>query len=405
MSDISSYVQAFGNTGFSTRPLNALDALVFSQLVHLPLEAAGAGQEPVKIRRLPELLADIEPQMPAEFMLRHQLKLLRAAAPTRRFGPLMLSHFVDEVEPENNKQFSAMRVHLPRGETLLAFRGTDLSLAGWEEDFHISFDSPVPAQRRAASYLREAAEETTGRLTLCGHSKGGNLAVYAAAFCGDGIRPRIHRVYSFDAPGQAEGVLAMAEYRDIRRRIRAFLPERSLVGVLLSQTRPFTVVACDAFGLLQHNPFNWQIQGGAFVKRRSLSAQSRFLDKTLNSWIQAMTRQEREQMTRAVFDILQAPGEEGFDGLSENFFKNLLTMWKAAALLPKELRKAARRSTALLLDGAFDTLREDVKDLASGVAQTVQSRFRSLLSLAGQDEEKNDRKEPKKPEKPSESPE
>lgn len=384
MKDIVSYVEASGNAGFSSRPLNALDALVFSQLAYLPLEIAGADLGAVAISELPALLEGVSPQSPAEFMLRHQLRLMKAAADTRRFGPLVFSHFTDEIDPELGKQFSAVRVSLPRGMTLVAYRGTDLSLAGWMEDFRLAYESPVPAQRRAAEYLRLTAEDTQGSLTLCGHSKGGNLAVYAAAFCGGDIQGRLSRVYSFDAPGQAQGVLETPGYQAIRKRIRAFLPERSMVGVLLSQTRPFVVVACRHLGLLQHNPFHWRVAGGAFVKKPTLSSGSLFLDKSLNAWILAMTRDERRQMTEAVFTILQAPGEEGFDGLTEGWFSNLMTMWKAAALLPRNLKKAVWHSVILLMGGAMDTLAEDVRGLAAGVAQGIQQRFADL-SLQGGD--------------------
>lgn len=389
MNNILSYVASFGNTLFSTRPLNALDAMVFSQLVHLPLEVAGADCRAVLISDLPALLSQVAPRTKAEFMLPYYLELMQACATSRRYASTTLSDFVNEVEPENNKQFSAMRAFLPRGHQLIAFRGTDLSLAGWEEDFRISFESPVPAQRRAVSYVSAIAEKTPGPLTFSGHSKGGNLAVYAAAFCGEEVQARLHRVFSFDAPGQTEGVLKTQEYGRIRGRIRAFLPERSFVGLLLSQTRPFTVVACDIPGLMQHNPFNWQVSGGAFVKRPSLSAGSQFWDKALNTWLLAMTKQDREKLTRAIFDVLQAPGEEGFDGLSEGFLSNLMIMWKAAAQLPRDLRRAARRGIGLLLDGVKETIKGDALDLAQGVAQSARQRLRglSLLSQKKQEEQ------------------
>lgn len=381
--DIVAYVENAGNAGFSSRPLNALDALVFSQLVYLPLELAGADAAPAALAGLPGFLAEVDAEGPLLFMLRHQLRLMEAAAGTRRFGPLALSRFVDEVDEEEGTQFAAMRVALPKGGTLVAFRGTDLSLAGWEEDFRIAYDSPVPAQRSAARYLAQTADDCPGDLYVCGHSKGGNLAVYAAAFCGEEAQTRVKRVFSFDAPGQTSGVMETGEYAAIRRRVRSFLPERSVVGVLLSQTRPYTVVACGAFGLLQHNPFNWRIEGGAFVKRKTLSRRSLFLDKSLNRWISAMTREEREQMTRAVFDVLYSPGLESFEELGEDWFSNVKAMWRAASQLPPHMKRAVRRCSLLLLTGAAEVITEDVREKAQGLHR----RFMDFVTLEGDGEE------------------
>ena len=388
--DIVAYVERSSGTGFSTRPLNALDALVFSQLVYLPLERTGAGQRAVPIQELPETLNYMELQSQPQFMTRHHLRLMRAAAESRRFGQVTLSHFVDEVDAAAVTQFSAVCASLPHGPTVVAYRGTDLSLAGWQENLRLSYDSPVPAQRRAVDYLRQRAQESANRLALCGHSKGGNLAVYAASFCGAEIQQRITRIFAFDAPGQHEGVLSTPEYQAIRRRIRSFLPERAVVGVLLEQTRPYTVVACRAFGLLQHNPYNWIIEGGAFKKRQSLSAGSLFLDKSLDAWVAAMTRDERQLLTEAIFSVLQSPGGDSFDDLSEDWLGNLRTMQQAADKLPRHVRQAMRRSLQLLLSGAAEVIAEDVRGRASGLVRGLQQRLREFLSeqdAGGQEDE------------------
>lgn len=385
MYNLNDYALFAGKFPFSSRPFNALDALIFSQIAYLPLEKTPAGQKAVLLRQARELMKSLEPRLPIEFMQKNQMKTLDIIGDSKRYGSLLLSDFINDIKPDINKQFSAVTVHLPGQNTLVAFRGTDLSLTGWQEDFHICFDSPVPAQRQAVEYLRQTAENYPGDIYLCGHSKGGNLAVYAAAFCGEAVQPRIRRIFSFDAPGQVKGVLDTEEYQQIRKRIRSFLPERTLVGVLLNQTRPYTVVACDAFGLMQHNPYRWQIKGGAFVKRKELSAQSQFLDKTVDNWVSAMTRDERQQLTEALFTILESPGEDGFDGLTERWFSNLKTMWSAANQLPKNLKQTTRRAVKLLVSGMFDILTQDVKQTASGIAQGLHQKLGDIINKFNED--------------------
>ena len=63
------------------------------------------------------------------------------------------------------------------------------------------------SQTMAEAYLR-ARLNTFDTLLVGGHSKGGNLAVYAAAMLPDELFDRIEHVYSNDGPGFCREVLS-----------------------------------------------------------------------------------------------------------------------------------------------------------------------------------------------------
>ena len=129
----------------------------------------------------------------------------------------------------------------------------------------MSYQTPVPAQRSAAEYLRDAARRRRGRLRVGGHSKGGNLAVYAAAHTPQPVQARLEAVYNNDGPGFCAGALDETGYAAVRERIRTFVPQTSIVGMLLDHEERYTVVRSRQVGLLQHDPFSWQVEWPDFV--------------------------------------------------------------------------------------------------------------------------------------------
>ena len=162
------------------------------------------------------------------------------------------------------EQFAAMTFCLPNGSIYIAFRGTDSTMVGWKEDFNMSFRCPVPAQTTATSYLESAALALDGPLMCGGHSKGGNLAVYAASMCDPAVRERLVRVYSHDGPGFNEAFLGGAEYQALAAagKIDKTLPRSSIIGMIFEHQEDYAVVESCDFGLLQHNPFSWVVPQG-----------------------------------------------------------------------------------------------------------------------------------------------
>ena len=115
---------------------------------------------------------------------------------------MRLNCFVDWLDVGKGEQFAALTIETGDGRLYLSFRGTDDTLAGWREDFELACMPEVPAQKKALQYVEEVARQfPRKKLRLGGHSKGGNLAVYAGVFCPAAVQRRIAAVWSNDGPG------------------------------------------------------------------------------------------------------------------------------------------------------------------------------------------------------------
>ena len=301
MPNIMDYLAWRGDIAFGYSPLNDLDSLVFASLSYLTYPV-----QPAPIR---DLGVQLPPVDKTQFAHVHECRaLLSAAAMTERFAGIRVQHPVAVTDQDRDMQFAAVTFDLPDGSHYVAFRGTDSTLVGWREDFNMAFESPVPAQSAAVKYLIEAAGRTDGPLILGGHSKGGNLAVYAAAHVDPMLQSRIRAIYSFDGPGLDDATVASEGYIAIARRIRSFVPQQSVVGLLLAYHPEYTVVKSGALGLLQHDSFTWQVLGTGFIAVTELDVSSQLVDQTVHAWLSKSTPAQRKVFINTIFDILESTG-------------------------------------------------------------------------------------------------
>lgn len=136
---------------------------------------------------------------------------LFALAASPRFRAVEVGLYLSEFDPAREMQFAAMTFFYRDAFAFVGFRGTDESIVGWKEDFNMAYAMPVPAQDQASRYLATAAPYLPERIIVGGHSKGGNLAEYAALHAPADVQNRIVRVYNLDGPGFKEDVRENAE--------------------------------------------------------------------------------------------------------------------------------------------------------------------------------------------------
>lgn len=245
-------------------------------------------------------------------------RLLALVAASPRFRDLRVSDYVDDFDEAAEKQFSACVLRLPGGGAYVSFRGTDNTLVGWKEDFNMAFAEEVPAQREAARYLEQAAA-LGAPMRVGGHSKGGNLAVYAAARASGAAQARVSLVMNFDGPGLSPAVIDSAGYRAVEPRIETWLPEASIVGILLERSPRYRVVRSSAAGPLQHDPYTWQTTPDGFETVAALSGASLYADRTIREWLDSMSLADREAFVEALYGVVGATGARTLDEISENW--------------------------------------------------------------------------------------
>ena len=311
------------------RPFGSVDSLVLSWLSYyrLPMDCPSANTwEGVDVRDL--LRLECRESMTGEMWdPESSWNLLVAVCANPRYRGLRVCGYRTAFDAAAEEQFAAMTFRLPGRGTFVAFRGTDSTLVGWKEDFNMSFRCPVPAQTTATSYLESAAAALDGPLMCGGHSKGGNLAVYAASMCDPAVRERLVRVYSHDGPGFNEAFLGGAEYRALAAagKIDKTLPRSSIVGMIFEHQEDYAVVESSDFGLLQHNPFSWVVpQGEAdFAYCEGLSAGARYMDDALAAWVAGVTPAERGRFIDELFGLLNATGAEHFSDITADWQQNV----------------------------------------------------------------------------------
>lgn len=305
MASLFDYLQWRGDLTFDVVRPNSVDALIFSALsyVHYDGLVQEGFQHPVPLEVVADAFAAL-PDKDERVLLKNDGKLLQAAAATDRFRNIRMVFYRNELEPEQESQFSAVAFLLPEDTAVLAFRGTDATLVGWKEDFNMSFQTTVPAQEKALYYTQAFARLNDQRLILCGHSKGGNLAVYAASRCPSEIQQRIVEVYNNDGPGFTAALMGDPGYREMVPKIRSFVPQSSVIGMLLEHEEPYTAIKSRQVSILQHDLYSWEVMGGSFVPVEQISDDSRLVNMTVRNWLAGKTLEERNRFVDAVFDLL-----------------------------------------------------------------------------------------------------
>ncbi len=342
MADIIDYLIWRGDVPFSADPFGEVDNLILAELSYMKFEGIvpSDGTEIPLWRAAEEYLALYPPEERSAKITFSALcpYMLREMAGGERFKNAGLSRCVSSTDPAQGEQFAAITASLGDGSSYISFRGTDGSFVGWREDFEMSYKSGTGGQLAAARYLDAAASGTKGELRVGGHSKGGNFAVYAAAFSSAETKKRITEIYSNDGPGFLDEVTESAGYREIAPRIISIIPESSAIGVLLSTASRRKVVKSSASGVRQHDGFSWQVERNAFVPGEQTEV-SAFLGETVKSWLSALDEETRSSAVGTVFSVLDSTGAESFRDLGENKRKTAESLALGMRGLPKEKQK------------------------------------------------------------------
>lgn len=353
MTSVFDYLKWRGDLCFHQDPPNAVDALIFSGLTYIRFqtENGSAFEEPVSLREAADRFFSQEGYENC-CRIQKDIDLLRAAVQTRRFGESRICMYRDMLIPEQETQFAAMTFLLDDGSMFLAFRGTDNSLVGWKEDFNMTFQQTIPAQRLAQQYARAVALEYDLPMRMGGHSKGGNLAVFAAARSSPMMQQKILEVFNHDGPGFTQYLMGDPGYVSMVPRIRTYVPQSSVIGMLLEHEEPYTVIRSKSIGLLQHDLYTWEVLGNHFLPVEEITEGSQFVDATIKAWFAAMTNQEREQLVDVMFALLGSGGAENVYDLLHP--KNLKTYIKTLSS-DVNLRRVLSTEFTGLLEAARKT--------------------------------------------------
>lgn len=353
MANMLDYLAWRGDIPLSCAPFGDVDNLILSEFAYLLLEHAALPREGTMTVR--DVNGALENCPEAFGMLaENNRRMLQKMAEGERFSSAEVRLYRHETDLAQEKQFAAVTLLLGDGTAFVAYRGTDNTIVGWKEDFNLSFVSPVPAQASAVAYLCEAAGCLPGGLRVGGHSKGGNLAVYAAANCPQKVQDRILRVYSNDGPGMDEKTFSSDGYARISQRIGSIVPQSSVIGMLLQHQESYTVIKSRAFSIFQHNPFSWQVTRDGFEIIEALRPGSLYLDSVLKKWLANIDTKERMVLIDTLFAVLTATKAATVNELTEGVMRNAVAMLEAAKNIDAQTRRRTLHIMGALFSAALD---------------------------------------------------
>lgn len=349
------YLKWFGGVGIDQSPFNEVDYYILCKLCCLdlrdivPTEKEGGG---VTIKEAINGFFDRHEGEEINLgllMAKEVVLACRLMAKSPRYMNMLAYGYDYDIDEAKEEQFCALTIVPGDGSIYVTFRGTDDTIVAWKEDFNMSYCDAVPAQLDATLYLTSVGEKSDAPIRVGGHSKGGNLSVYASMNCPNSIQDRIVEIYNFDGPGFGQATLHKDNYLRIRDRITTILPQTPVVGVLMEHEENFDVVRSDKFGPFQHNGFCWEVDGTRFVHLKSVSGGGRFLDERLGCWVKNVSIEQRSAFVNALFDILQSTGAKTLTDLSTSKLRTAVSVIRNYRGLEKETKEALSNTIGLLM--------------------------------------------------------
>ena len=368
MANLLDYLNWRGDISLAIKPFNEVDGVILARLSYLRCDRImlqGSLDHvplPEAVRRLLDRSGTA-----AKPISENNIKMLTALLGAERYRDMELIYYMNRFDPKSQTQFAAVTVRIGPGRYFVAFRGTDNTLVGWKEDFNMSFVCPVPAQGEAVRYLDSLAAKLSAasadagegispapqvRFIVGGHSKGGNLAVYASAYCSEAVQQRIDEVYNFDGPGFTEPVLSSEGYKRICGRVRTYVPQSSIVGMLLGHEEKYTIVRSTNSSIWQHDTASWEVVVDHFRELESVTNSSRFVDYTLKSWMTSLEPQRRERFFDAVYTVLTETNCSTVRELMRNKMDTVRKVYRSVRSLDEEQRKDITYTMRLFLRSA-----------------------------------------------------
>ena len=367
MKNMLDYIKEFGHVSFEERAFSEIDALVLTELEYLPLEKVVPsdenGENFVTVKEIAEYMQEHKQELFDENPMmitqeRHEVSQVIADAP--RFQSLKFFGVVSEWDKDTTKQFAAITVEVEPSVRLVVFRGTDDTLIGWKEDFLMTYSPLVAAQTDAKEYLAKQASLWDGDLMISGHSKGGNLAIYAAATQVEDVQLRIVDIFCFDSPGLYRSVLETKGYQNIVPLAMRYIPQDSLVGLMLESEVPYVIVKSNATGAMQHSAMTWEIEDGQFIKMEKLTKNSQLNDQTFKKWTESVSDEELELFWNVFFELLFSVGIDTVNDLYGQFMHYVQEFLKAAGDMDEEKRELLTRIALLLVSTRFEVWKDSL---------------------------------------------
>lgn len=335
MANINDYLDWRGDIPISKEfPFNEIDNMILSRFSYLIFDRI-VMEEKETIESISKKMRKFKNE---EFNYNGDKELITKLGQSTRFKDMEVTDYVKNNDSEIEKQFSAITIHNSKKEMYISFLGTDKSIVGWKEDFNISFMENIPSQVAGEEYTKMIAEKyPREKIRIGGHSKGGNIAIYAAITVPEKIQKRIIDVVNYDGPGFNMKKVNENKGKDILNKIFTYMPQESIFGRIMEHAEKCEVILSNEKGVYQHDIYSWQVLRDKMVRAESLTDESNRINNKITNWLENTTPDQRKIFVDSVFEIFYSTEANSFEEI--NWIKNVPTIISAYKGLSPEDRK------------------------------------------------------------------
>ena len=367
MGNLITYVQQYGAQTFEDKSLTDIDVLVLTEIAYLPFdeivpksfdvtEAISLNQLGKEFEKIKEKEHENNPFM----ITSERIELLEVVSKSQRYKDIKVFGFMNDIDDELTKQFAAVCYQWEEESRWIIFRGTDESLTGWKEDFMMTYSDLIPAQTDAIEYLKKQAETFSGTLNVSGHSKGGNLSLYASTMQDEAIQNRIEQIYCWDSPGVHRSILGTEGYQRVVSKAKRYIPQDSIVGMMLESQVPYHIIESQGSGISQHSALMWNIEEDHFVELTELTKNSQLTDQTFKQWTEVVSDEDLKLFFDTFFELFFEMGVETVNDVYYNFRMYMQKIFEKAYQMDPEKREVLLRVGHLLFQIRYEIWKENL---------------------------------------------
>ena len=351
MSNINDYLLWRGDIELDKKyEFNEVDSMILARFSYLRLDKIEFEEEET-IENIAGKMQNIKKE---EFLYNGDKELITNLGNSLRFKNMLITDYVKTNERKTEKQFSAVTIHISEEEMYISFIGTDSSIYGWKEDFNMAFMDSVPCQIAGKEYLEKIAiKYPNKRIRIGGHSKGGNVAIYAALTANKEIQNRVIKVYNYDGPGFNKEIINKYKENSILKKVETYLPQDSMIGRIMTHEEECTVALSIEKGIYQHDIYSWQVKGTDLIKAKSLTESSEIFSKALTNWLNTTTNEQRKIFFDGIFEVIYSTEVNKLSDIQKNLSENMQKIYKKYKEIPETERKTITSMIKLFVKDYF----------------------------------------------------
>ncbi|WP_177920067.1 Mbeg1-like protein [uncultured Eubacterium sp.] len=347
MANVMDYIKKYGDISFCDMPFGEADNVALCGMYYMPFDKVVSDSfedEPVDYKTASDEIFELRGRKHTPVglvLLKNISEQMVLMSKYKRFQEMKVVAAVRVYEKAPAVQFEAATFILPDGKIVVIFKGTDDTLTGWKEDFDILTKKGIPSNRLSIEYLEKAAKNFDGNIIVCGHSKGGFIAQYAALYSSKEVRDRIEVVYNDDGPGFWDySYLESETYAEMLPKYRHFVPQSSFIGMMLAHDNDYEIIKSNQIlGPLQHDLNSWQFSGKKLVRAEELTDMGKMNDGVLRDLVGGLDDESEKVLDTVLDKVLSGVNQTGLLDVKKNFVPALKGGVEAWRSLDRDTQK------------------------------------------------------------------